>query len=140
MMPYKSGQIVFLKPRRICEVATGLIVLFFIYLVFEQWASRPVETIEQNALLFKRQAFPHENAANQGAVGRSELPKYIHLDLKGAPPKAEKFYGQFFEFLSKLQMGIKGVIMEYEDTLPLEGNLKDVSTTRSFSNNHLPLK
>jgi hypothetical protein len=60
--------------------------------------------------------------------------------LKGAPPKADKFYGQFFEFLAKLQMGIKGVLIEYEDTLPLEGNLKDVSTKRSFRRNYLSLK
>ena len=59
--------------------------------------------------------------------GRPDLPKYIHLDLKGAPPKAEKFFDSFFIFLAKLQMGVKGVVIEYEDTLPLQGSLANVS-------------
>ncbi|UJR33027.1 hypothetical protein I4U23_020486 [Adineta vaga] len=55
------------------------------------------------------------------------LDKYIHLDLKGAPPLADKFYENFFDFIDKIQMGVKGILIEYEDMLPLEGRF--VNTT-----------
>ena len=65
---------------------------------------------------------------------RADLPKYIHLDLKGAPPKADAFYPNFFQFIDKLQMGVKGVLIEYEDTLPLEGRLANVSEEEARGN------
>lgn len=62
---------------------------------------------------------------------RTDLPKYIHLDLKGAPPKAQAFYPNFFQFIDQLQMGVKGIVIEYEDMLPLEGRLANVSDEQS---------
>ena len=76
----------------------------------------------------KHPAEQDEPSADTSVDGRPELPKYIHLDLKGAPPSADKFYESFFDSLQKLQMGVQGVLMEYEDTLPLEGNLMNVSS------------
>lgn len=57
----------------------------------------------------------------------TNLAKYIHLDLKGAPPISEKFYLEFFNFIKKLDKGVQGFLIEYEDMLPLTGNLSDVS-------------
>jgi len=62
--------------------------------------------------------------------GRPNLVKYIHLDLKGAPPQANKFYENFFDFIDKLQMGVKGVLIEYEDMLPLQGRFTNVSINK----------
>jgi hypothetical protein len=86
--------------------------------VFIDAKSRPVPIISVNEL-------DH---------GRPELPKYIHLDLKGAPPRATSFFPPFFKFLKKLEMGVKGVVIEYEDILPLTGRLSNVklSTTISY--------
>ena len=62
----------------------------------------------------------------------ADLVKYIHLDLKGAPPQADKFYENFFDFVDKLQMGVKGVVIEYEDILPLEGRFANVRLKQVF--------
>ena len=59
--------------------------------------------------------------------GQPNLPKYIHLDLKGAPPQADQFYDRFFHFVDGLKMGVRGVLIEYEDMLPLRGRLSNVS-------------
>jgi hypothetical protein len=134
-MLHAPGKIIFFKARRICELVAIIFACIFTYLVFVQSSPTSNDKVEQNTRIFKRRLFPNEYSVKKDIVGRPDLAKYIHLDLKGAPPKAEKFYESFFEFLAKLQMGIKGVIMEYEDTLPLQGNLKDVSTKRSFRSN-----
>ena len=59
--------------------------------------------------------------------GQPNLPKYIHLDLKGAPPQADQFYDRFFHFLDGLNMGVRGLLIEYEDMLPLHGRLSNVN-------------
>jgi hexosaminidase len=59
--------------------------------------------------------------------GQPTLPKYIHLDLKGAPPQADQFYDRFFHFVDGLKMGVRGVLIEYEDMLPLRGRLSNVN-------------
>ncbi|CAF5050210.1 unnamed protein product, partial [Rotaria sp. Silwood1] len=71
--------------------------------------------------------------------GRPNLAKYIHLDLKGAPPKPNKFYGSFFNFLKDIQMGVKGVLIEYEDILPLEGNFVDVIHQAGYKKSDIKL-
>ena len=99
------GQIIFFRIRRICQIFVGMI---FILMIVHLYSSRS-----------DGDRFGYKN----NAIGRPDLAKYIHLDLKGAPPKADRFYPSFFQFLERLQMGVKGVLIEYEDTLPLEGNL-----------------
>ncbi|CAF2966100.1 unnamed protein product [Rotaria sp. Silwood2] len=71
--------------------------------------------------------------------GRPNLAKYIHLDLKGAPPKLDKFYESFFNFLKSLQMGVKGVLIEYEDILPLEGIFADVGHQAGYTKSDIKL-
>lgn len=70
----------------------------------------------------------NNNKNNEKPInGRPNLAKYIHLDLKGAPPQANKFYETYFNFLNKLQMGVKGILIEYEDMLPLQGRFINVN-------------
>ncbi|XP_051926697.1 hexosaminidase D [Hippocampus zosterae] len=52
--------------------------------------------------------------------------KVIHLDLKGAPPKVEYIY-QLIECFSRL--GADGLLVEYEDMFPYEGELKLLQAT-----------
>ncbi|KAF3704714.1 Hexosaminidase D [Channa argus] len=47
--------------------------------------------------------------------------KLVHLDLKGAPPKVEYLH-KLIELFSNL--GIDGLLVEYEDMFPYEGELK----------------
>jgi hypothetical protein len=115
-----AGQIIFLKVRRIFEL---LIFIIIIYIIYSRWSSKG-NVVDQS----------HEKSSKKENNGRPDLAKYIHIDLKGAPPKANQFYESFFEFLEKLQMGIKGVLIEYEDTLPLQGNLINVSIRKQGSN------
>jgi len=46
----------------------------------------------------------------------------VHIDLKGAPPKAS-YFEKFIPFLK--QNGAHGILLEYEDMFPFEGQLKE---------------
>ncbi|KAL3269440.1 hypothetical protein HHI36_008510 [Cryptolaemus montrouzieri] len=56
--------------------------------------------------------------------------KYVHLDLKGAPPKVS-YYQFFFSLLSNI--GATGVVIEYEDMFPYEGILKNISALNAYT-------
>lgn len=47
--------------------------------------------------------------------------KLVHLDLKGAPPRVEYLH-KLIELFS--QLGVNGLLVEYEDMFPYEGELK----------------
>ncbi|XP_057682945.1 hexosaminidase D [Corythoichthys intestinalis] len=52
--------------------------------------------------------------------------KVVHLDLKGAPPKLD-YLCQLIECFSR--MGVDGLLVEYEDMFPYEGELKLLQAT-----------
>ncbi|XP_010736675.2 hexosaminidase D [Larimichthys crocea] len=52
--------------------------------------------------------------------------KLVHLDLKGAPPRVEYLH-KLIELFS--QLGVNGLLVEYEDMFPYEGELKLVQST-----------
>ena len=56
--------------------------------------------------------------------------KIVHLDLKGAPPKVT-YYEYLFRLLKTL--GATGVLIEYEDMFPFEGNLIDIGAGNRYS-------
>src|SRR5262249_53008329 len=126
LMATFGGQIIFLKVRRIADITIFLLLIIITYLVFSQPPSKTNNEIQP----IKKFVDQYVRFSNKETDGQINLSKYIHLDLKGAPPKADKFYESFFNFLEKLQMGIKGILIEYEDTLPLQGNLINVSINR----------
>nr|XP_040032238.1 hexosaminidase D [Gasterosteus aculeatus aculeatus] len=52
--------------------------------------------------------------------------KLVHLDLKGAPPRLE-YLLKLIELFSKL--GVDGLLVEYEDMFPYDGDLKLLQAT-----------
>lgn len=56
--------------------------------------------------------------------------KIVHLDLKGAAPKL-LYLEQIFSLLHTL--GVHGVLMEYEDMFPFEGDLEVLRSTYAYS-------
>ncbi|XP_058476297.1 hexosaminidase D [Solea solea] len=59
--------------------------------------------------------------------------KLVHLDLKGAPPTS-KYLHQLIELFS--QLGVDGLLMEYEDMFPYEGELKLLQATAQPAYSH----
>ena len=143
IMPLFSTRFIFKRTRRPFEGCVLLSGLLIVFIVFTRWSlssnqpRRPYEKVPENLYLPQEQARPKNKLPEPVDPidtldhGRPELAKYIHLDLKGAPPRAAPFYDSFFSFMNKLQMGVKGVLIEYEDTLPLQGNLANVSVKRN---------
>lgn len=114
-MPLFAGRVIFLKVDRVFKLLILLLSFILIVGIHSKWSPKSSE----------------RKSVRQEINYQIDLAKYIHIDLKGAPPKADKFYELFFDFLEKIQMGVKGVIIEYEDTLPLQGNLVNVSIEKS---------
>lgn len=56
--------------------------------------------------------------------------RIVHLDLKGAPPTL-KYLKYLFPLLKKL--GATGLLIEYEDMFPFEGDIKNVSALNCYS-------
>ena len=56
--------------------------------------------------------------------------KIVHLDLKGAPPKVT-YYEYLFRLLKNL--GATGILIEYEDMFPFDGQLIDIKAGNHYS-------
>ena len=60
----------------------------------------------------------------------NSLDKIVHLDLKGAQPKIE-YYDQFIPFIRS--HGAVGLLLEYEDTFPFQGELYEARHGLGYS-------
>ncbi|XP_043466707.1 hexosaminidase D-like [Leptopilina heterotoma] len=60
--------------------------------------------------------------------------KIVHLDLKGAPPKVS-YYDYLFRLFKTL--GATGILIEYEDMFPFQGNLIDIAAGNHYSKNEI---
>lgn len=110
-MSYFAGQIIFLKFDRLMKLVWISLVCILMIIIYSKLLSNSTKT----------------NSTYDENDLEINLSKYIHIDLKGAPPKADKFFESFFNFLEKIQLDVKGVVIEYEDILPLQGNLINVN-------------
>lgn len=131
-MPFLNTRAIIIRTRRVLEFLSVITFFTIIYLFSSRSSIVPAD---QGKLLGRNgnnPYLPHESLSNDDPMerldhGRPELAKYIHLDLKGAPPRAKEFYPSFFKFLNQMGMGVKGFLIEYEDMLPLRGQLANVS-------------
>ncbi|CAF3832048.1 unnamed protein product [Rotaria sordida] len=133
-------QVKLLKMNSIFKVLT--FVFFIIIVIYIIYSKRPPQSISNNSCS-PQEIFPTTTinaiSTKKSNPDRLNLAKYIHLDLKGAPPKPNKFYESFFNFLKNLQMDVKGVLIEYEDILPLEGNLADIGHQAGYTKSDIKL-
>ena len=69
-------------------------------------------------------------------VNQKETPVFVpnhrlvHFDLKGAPPKID-YLQQLIPII--VQLGGTGLLIEYEDMFPYEGDLKSISATNHYT-------
>ena len=112
-MPHFSGQIIFVNVRRVLEFISFVIFIVLIFTLYSQWALKsndygPSNVGVSHSFYWPQGISNNEHIHNESPAklnyGRPDLPKYIHLDLKGAPPKADKFYVPFFNFLEKIDI------------------------------------
>ncbi len=140
-----NNRLVLIKMRRLFELLTLTLFVVIVLTISSKWSSTRTTTTDNykhlnvhNNNIPVNPFLPQDNSLNlndkimieRPINGRPNLVKYIHLDLKGAPPQANKFYENFFDFIDKIQMGVKGVLIEYEDMLPLQGRFTNVSINK----------
>uniref|UniRef100_A0A8D2I1Z1 Hexosaminidase D n=1 Tax=Urocitellus parryii TaxID=9999 RepID=A0A8D2I1Z1_UROPR len=56
--------------------------------------------------------------------------RFVHLDLKGAPPRVS-YFSEIFPLFHAL--GANGLLIEYEDMFPYEGRLRLLRATHAYS-------
>jgi len=56
--------------------------------------------------------------------------KIVHLDLKGMPPRIS-YFAKLFPLLK--QMGVTGILVEYEDMFPFYAQLASVANHKSYT-------
>lgn len=135
-MPTFVNRLIFLRMRRLFELFIFIFFVVMLLSIGSKWSSSKVSSqygqsnLKANPFLPIDPVLVHDNVnklPDKSFHSRPDLPKYIHLDLKGAPPHSTKFYEGFFHFIEQLQMGVKGFVIEYEDMLPLQGRFFNVS-------------
>ncbi|KPP72315.1 hypothetical protein Z043_108696 [Scleropages formosus] len=73
----------------------------------------------------------HVPTPKHNALDQAKDPlRIVHLDLKGAAPQI-KYLEQIFPLLSAF--GANGILLEYEDMFPYEGDLKVLSSPHAYS-------
>lgn len=156
IMPPFVNRLAFMKMRRLLEIIVLSLCFIIILSIGSKWSSSnippppmpslttPTTTLRDtdkdlnikvnntaaNSFLPQDKLLDQHNQnlfIDKRISSQSNLEKYIHLDLKGAPPQANKFYEGFFNFIENIQMGVKGIVIEYEDMLPLNGKLANVN-------------
>ena len=138
-MPTFVHRLISLRMRRLFELFIFVFFVVILLSIGSKWSSSSISSQYGQSNMKKINPYlPIAPVLVQDNVNklidksfhpRPDLPKYIHLDLKGAPPQSTKFYEGFFHFIEQLQMGVKGFLIEYEDMLPLQGRFFNVSTT-----------
>ncbi|XP_078692347.1 hexosaminidase D-like isoform X2 [Branchiostoma floridae x Branchiostoma belcheri] len=72
------------------------------------------------------------SSSQAGSSTERQNPKHrlVHLDLKGAPPKLS-YLAQVIPLFKKF--GATGLLVEYEDTFPYNGELRDLAAAHAYS-------
>ena len=98
----------------------------------QDYQQRPPEPYLNPPVLYRGDHGPENDLGEEIEPKPLYIPqkKLVHLDLKGAPPKT-KFLLQFLKLIKK--WGATGILIEYEDSFPFEGMLKDVATLNHYN-------
>ncbi|CAF1014560.1 unnamed protein product [Rotaria sp. Silwood1] len=145
--------LIFIKMRRIFELLVLSFVVIIILTINSKWSSSTMNNNNNKDLIIKinnisvNPVLPQDQSLNQNhniiiekiIIGQPNLAKYIHLDLKGAPPQPSKFYEAFFNFIDQLKMGVKGIVIEYEDLLPLNGRFANATHRFGYKQSDIEL-
>ena len=116
------------------ELETGMKLQPFQDVENGDYQQRPVMESYLNAPIYH----PPVYRGDHGVEGEEEVEKslyipkqrLVHIDLKGAPPKME-FLLKFLKLIK--DWGATGILIEYEDTFPFDGILKDVSAGNHYT-------
>ncbi|XP_014613036.1 PREDICTED: hexosaminidase D-like [Polistes canadensis] len=94
--------------------------------------------IDQNSEVLRNKPFADNFHANSYSSTNPLFKghKIVHLDLKGAPPKIG-YYKYLLPLLKKL--GATGILIEYEDMFPFDGNIKDISAYNCYTKDDLSI-
>lgn len=134
-MPILIHRFTFMRMRRLFELLIFILFVVILLSIGSKWSSTTISSQYAQVPARVNPFLPIDPGLNQdnrnpvidkSPHAQSNLMKYIHLDLKGAPAQSSKFYEGFFSFINQLQMGVKGFLIEYEDMLPLQGRFFNV--------------
>ena len=87
------------------------------------------QKLQHNTIEIKRK----ENNLVKLRKGRHGL-RFVHLDLKGAPPKIG-YFKEFFPLIRRF--GANGLLMEYEDMFPYSGKLKRIAAGNAYTKSEI---
>jgi hexosaminidase len=62
---------------------------------------------------------------------------YVHLDLKGAPPKFEFLERLLRFFATHFKHMVNGILIEFEDMFPFTGLLSEISSPNCYSKSQI---
>lgn len=62
---------------------------------------------------------------------------FVHLDFKGAPPTFQFLKNFIMHIGTKYEKVVTGLLMEFEDTFPYDGNLKPLRGINYYSRNEI---
>jgi hypothetical protein len=83
-----------------------------------------------NKVIKKRDNGSNANSTKIKQEILNKLERIVHIDLKGAPPKIT-YFDSFIPLLK--ENGATGILLEYEDTFPFQGNLKEAQHSDAYS-------
>lgn len=119
-----------MKKATIVKVIGVVVALWLLFKVYELTTSRNSDfEIDLSANSFA--AFNKRQMGNVHLKERTgRYATYVHLDLKGAPPKLE-YLSKLFSFFELT--GARGVLVEYEDMFPYDGKLSAIRAKNHYS-------
>ncbi|KPM07047.1 hexosaminidase D-like protein, partial [Sarcoptes scabiei] len=78
--------------------------------------------------------YDHRQLQRKDSNGYVPRNRFVHFDLKGAPPKIS-YLRKIFPLIRKA--GGNGILLEYEDMFPFDGRLKHAAANNAFTKNDI---
>lgn len=104
-----------------CSLTVAILILYRTY------GDNGSQNTGQNSMMAGRR---HDDFGPMPRTSNGPRRKLVHLDLKGAPPKVD-YLRQVFPLIKRL--GADGLLIEYEDSFPYKGPLKDAAAGNAYT-------